>query len=510
MAKTIFDSVQTAYDVLHTCDPQKTTCDPVKQHMLDEMQTALQNYVVSPSRVHLFSLDEIALAQTFVDDVAPMKQKYDHAHENDHYMEKPRQSTGRHGEIAVEGMIDRDFCDFRVGEQSKEFDNPDLFPLLPVGVKTAEFPKSWLIDRKYMNAKKRIAESGLTPAEYMRTLKTDRNTYPLVPQILVMLSPDAGHERAVVFGLVPVSELVKNADDRYVMNKRALNGKTGFSAFNTAIPFHDWDSLVAAFNKAVDIDRAAGFDVYSDWMKDPEREASISVRRNAVIDMDEHGNPTFEEFGEPQPYTSDDICSIRLPDSVRDRANAKVAAWTCESGGFGGATACYESQRQALVANNSRSFASHMTNALRNGHDPFASENLRDREARAAVSSLYSVFRHTDFGEFCDRVQAICRQAVREHNDLLAIYLADDDRITHICSVFQEREAEEVNRRRETHGLPTVDERIDQLREMYPQAFEPMSDAVARSLGSAFGLDEQDTDQISDEDAARDDWDLSL
>ncbi len=508
--KTIFSPNQTAYDVLHTCDPKCQTSSPAKRQMIADMQSALQHYSISPDRVHLYTLDEISFANVFVGDVAPMKQQYDPVHARDHRKETSRQTTGRYGEIAVEGMIARDFCDYRVDRDSSKFEGPDLFPLLPVGVKTAEFPKPWLINRKYLDVRAGIAETGLTPAEYLERIKTPRNPHPLIPQIIVMISPDESHERAVVFGIVPVCELVRHADDSMVMNPEAVPGKTGFNAINSAIPFHDWDSLVMAYGKAVAIDRAAGYDVYSSWLHEPERDAMVTSRCDAMVSMDENGSPVFEEIGEKRTHTADTVCKIRMPENVFDRANAAVAKQTRESGGFGGATACYERQRRELVDSNTRSFMAHMTNALRNGHDPFAAENIRDNEAKAAVSCLYSVFRHTELGEFYDRLSNVCNMACQQYNGLLASYLSDEDRVTHIVDTFQEREAEEVAQRRAAKGLPTVEDRLDQLRAQYPQAFEPLSEADRTDIAYMSALEDQ-ADALCEEaeEITPEDWILS-
>ena len=467
---TKYDSSVNAYETLHTCDPQEKTSNPRKQEMLDAMIDSLQGCEVPASSVYLFSLEELAYAAAFAEAVAPMKQKYDHAHINDHYKEAPRQCIGRYGEIAVEGVIDREFCDYRVGHSSTMFNEPDLYPLLPVGVKTSEFPKPWLIDRKYADVKRGIAESGLSVAEYMQTLKTPRHPYPLIPQILVMVSPDKGHEKAVVFGLVPVSSLVKNADDHLVLNNSARIGKTGFNAWEAALPFHDWDSLMEAFRQAVYIDRALGYDVYSGLMHDPEREALITTRSNAVIGMDELGNPTMRDFGDPQVYSSADLCELRMPDSVVSRANEMVNAWTQEAGGCGGSIAYYESQRQALVDYNSAAFMIHMTNALRHDHDPFAADNqcCPDREAKAADETLYNIFKHTDFGEFFDRLGAMQEAAEQSNNSLLASYLGDDDRLIRIADQFREREMADDAQRREL--LRSPDEEEHDADEIEPEA----------------------------------------
>lgn len=90
---------------------------------------------------------QVAKAQKFTDEVILEKLK-EKGHKKDHSKEAKRWFTGRLGEMAVERVLSKKFCDWSIG-QSQKYDEPDLLPLgYKVGIKTVEFGKYPVIFKK--------------------------------------------------------------------------------------------------------------------------------------------------------------------------------------------------------------------------------------------------------------------------------------------------------------------------------------------------------------------------
>lgn len=461
-----FDSWQSAAEILNKGDRQKSD-DPRLQAMQDNMVKKLSGFAVPPECVYRCTLEEMALRNVFAKQMAVTKEYRDVSHRTDHRKELERELTGRGGEMANEVALSRAFCDYRIGNDSRRFGYPDLWPLLPVGVKTIQYPSPWLIEKKYAEAKEFIDSHEGTLRDFVWKTNGGR---PLYPQIMMMVSSNDARDTVVTFGLVPVSVLMEHADPDLVINPQAKdrkNGKFGFNAFEEAIPFYDWKSLVRAFNSAVEIDKAAGVDLYSCLMNSKKRAEAIE-KHPSYFFGDPNEAPIPIPGSDPnQPWLNQEYLDRNMPKEILAAADRLAAHWESKKGVHRGVTAVSEHNRLIKQSEAIDRFIACLKKCRSEGIDPLANLNTQNHDAKAAVDALYDVYRYADFGRFPDAITAIQAKSPQT-----ARYLVPD-RVMRIEKQFADRELREADARRASLGRSTVAEHLADLQKQAPDLFNP-------------------------------------